>query len=407
MTGISLAVDARNLTADLFPDGDIRQFLRHWADLEQLLRGKVVQAGTPFAVRTDDGVLQMEVIYPLTPVTVDERTEFGIVAVRERSSIRNVYQCATCRREGKRTYGPFICKQRYQDRTFCDQRVCDEHTVVLPGSLTARCPRHEPVCQDCGSPGAVWCPGPRCDSHKAWCRRHSATHTSEPTMSYCLPCLAALFPPCGVSNCDKVGSISCDHITHDGRPCDARRCPRHAKRWQVFGPHAEGLGRCEVHERLRGLPAQELIYQVLGACAVRHMRAPSLPSLRHMLMKLTEQNRDMDNVLALATARPGFAAASVQRQIAALVDRNEPGWVKVAAAAAASLEERTAQLKDWLNRQGNYQAASYLAGKHWVRPRDGRPGTLFVACDARLLPRPWRDAASAALGFDVRLETRG
>jgi hypothetical protein len=275
VTGISLAVDARDLRADVFPEGDIRQlFLRQWADLEPMLRGRTLQAGTSFPVRVEDGVLRIEVIYPLAPVLVDERTEFGIVAVRERPSVRGVYQCATCRREGKRTYGPFICKQCPAQ----DRRVCDLHAVVLPGSPTARCPQHQPACQDCGTTAAVWCPGPRCRGRTAWCERHPPSRTSEPTTSYCLPCLTELFPPCGQARCARVGSISCDHLSRDGRPCDARRCPRHAQRWQVFGPHAEGLGRCEVHTQLRGQPADELIYQVLGACAARKPRHRPCPA---------------------------------------------------------------------------------------------------------------------------------
>ena len=168
MTGISLVVDARNVSADMFPDGDIRQFLGQWADLEQRLQGRALQAGNSFSVRVDDGELRMEVTYPLTPVLVDERTRFGIVAVRERPSVRRVYQCATCRREHKRIYGPFICQRCPQE----DRRVCDQHAVVLPGSLTerrsliARCPQHQPACKDCGAAAAIWCPGPRLGQYR-------------------------------------------------------------------------------------------------------------------------------------------------------------------------------------------------------------------------------------------------
>jgi hypothetical protein len=367
-----------------------------------MLRGKTVQSGTSFPVHVEDGVLRMEVIYPLTPTLVDERTEFDIVAVRERPSVRNAYQCATCRRAGNRTYGPFICQQCPQQ----DRRVCDVHAVVLPGSLTARCPAHHPACEGCGTTAALWCPGPRCEGKTAWCRSHSAAHTSESSTSYCLPCLAELFPPCGIRNCDAVGSISCDHLSGDGRLCDARRCPRHASRWQVFGPHAEGLGRCEAHANLRGRPAEELVYQVLGACAVRKLRAPTLPSLRHMLMKLTERNRGMSEVLSLASVAPASAPPPLQRPVSDLVARNRSRWEEAAVGAEDAVEQGTARLKDYLNRYGNYQAANYLTGKNWVKPREGRPGTLYVGCDPRLLPRQWRDAASAALGFDVRLETR-
>jgi hypothetical protein len=367
-----------------------------------MLRGKTLQAGNSFPVRVEDGVLQFEVIHPLTPVLVDERTEFGIVAVRERLSVRGVYQCATCRREGKRTYGPFICLKCPE----LGRRVCDLHAIVLPGSLIARCPQHQPECRGGDTAAAIWCPGPRCESRTAWCRRHSASHSSEPTASYCLPCMAELFPPCRVGNCDAVGSISCDHLSPDGRPCDERRCPRHAKRWQVFGPHAEGLGRCEVHAQLRGRPAEVLLYQVLGACAVRGQPPPSLASLRHMLMKLTEQNRGMREVFSLAVAAPASAPPALQRQVSDLVTQRKQRWRKAVEEAEDAVKERTAQLQNWLNQHNNFQAASSLEGTYWSKPREGKPGMLRVSCDARLLSRAWRDAASAELGFEVRLETR-
>jgi hypothetical protein len=401
MTGISLAVDARDLSSDLFPNGDIGPFLEHWTDLEERLRGQRLEPGTSFSVRLPGGELRMDVVSLLAPVVVDERTEFGIVAVRERSSVRSTYQCGTCRRASQRTYGPFICTQCPKS----DQRVCDQHAVVLSGALTARCPQHAPAC-DCGTPAVIWCPGPLCHGRHAWCRMHSAAHASEPATAYCLPCLAELFPPCGVGRCDAIGSIACDHLSADGRPCDARRCPRHAKRWQVFGPHAEGLGRCEVHASLRGQPANELIYQVLGACAVRDQRPPTLASLRHMLMKLTDRNRTMREVYSLATAAPAATPPGLQRPVSNLVSKQKQRWHDDAVRSEESVDQRTAELRAWLNQHHNYQAAAALEGKTWVRPRADRPGMLFVAIDARLLNRQWRDAASTALGFDVRLETR-
>jgi hypothetical protein len=123
-------------------------------------------------------------------------------------------------------------------------------------------------------------------------------------------------------------------------------------------------------------------------------------------MKLTERNRGMSEVLSLASVAPASAPPPLQRPVSDLVARNRSRWEEAAVGAEDAVEQGTARLKDYLNRYGNYQAANYLTGKNWVKPREGRPGTLYVGCDPRLLPRQWRDAASAALGFDVRLETR-
>jgi hypothetical protein len=405
MSRISVVVDARDAGDALFPDGDVAPFLRNWADLESQLRGRTLQSGVIFSVPLPSGKLKVEIIGPDEPVIVDERAEFGIVAVRERPQVRDVYLCSTCRRDGDRKYGPFICVQCPQD----DRRICDRHAVVLPGALaaatgalTANCPAHRPMCA-CGRTAAIWCSGPNCGSRVAWCAAHAAAHSSDPATLYCGRCLAEKFAPCGLGRCDAIGSIRCDHLDDAGRLCGAPRCPRHARRWQVFGPHSEGLGRCESHAVLQGKPADWLLYQVLGACSVRRLRPPTLGGLRHMLLKLTGQARPMDSVLTLAL-RTSATAPALTSELRALTDKQAATWGAAAAAAAASADQQLAQLKDWLNRQGQYNAATVVTATHWVRPRDDRPGVLRVRCDPRLLPRYLRDQAGAALGFEVRME---
>jgi hypothetical protein len=393
MTTVAVAVDARELSGTLFPEDDVGTFVRYWADLEALLQGRSVRAGDRLSVQVEDGPLVVEILTPAE--RIGPQTLFSVVAVRERPIVGKAYRCGTCHHR----YGPFICSRCPKE----SQRVCDQDVVLLPGSLDGTCPQHRPVCQECGQPADVRCPGPRCGGRRGWCTPHTRTHSSNPDTAYCADCLTELFPPCGVDRCPGVGSIECDHLDPTGQRCPARRCPRHGRRWQVFGPHEQGLGRCDAHANLQGLSPDGLLYQVLGACTARGHRPPTLPSLRHMLMKVTMRQRSIGDVLQLSLATPHTAPA-LHRELDRLVDSVRRRWTAAAASAAGDLDEYTRQLLEWLYRAGNHQAAESLVGTGWARPRDGRPGKLFVRCDPRLLSRAWRDAASAALGFEVRLE---
>lgn len=402
MTQVSLVVDAQAFSGSLFPDDDVDTFVSTWRAIEPQLVGRSLTPGLSFPVRLDGGEITFVVASTDTPAPTDQNTGYGVIAVREPPHLPSRIQCSACRFAGRARYGAFACAQCSEP----DQRLCDEHAQLLPGGLDATCVAHRLTCDECGRPGAARCPGPRCKGRKGWCSTHLHRHRSDPTTSYCKSCLEQLFPPCGFRACDGVGSIECDHLDERGHRCRARRCTRHARQWQVFGPHREGLGRCDAHQGLRQLTPDQLLYQVLGACASRRVSAPTLPSLRHMLMKVTGVQRSVTDVLDLARATPNRSPALGDR-IGELVTRESKRWTAVATQLEDALQERTAELKAWLIANGNTNAATMVVGTSWVRPREGRPGMLFVRCDPRYLPRPWRDAADGALGFSVRLERNG
>jgi hypothetical protein len=201
-------------------------------------------------------------------------------------------RCRLCVRDGRRTPSSLRC-------AFCkkDSQICEEHAILVAGSLKAFCLEHAPACE-CGEPAAAVCRGPRCEPEggRMFCRPHLVAHPNVPDIAYCSACYAALFPPCDVSGCDGIGGIECLHMDPGTEePCRRRLCPRHAHRWQVFGPHRIGLGRCDAHSVLRALDDLAVIFQIVAGTALLRAKVsserrgrihlPTLPAVRRILMK--------------------------------------------------------------------------------------------------------------------------
>jgi hypothetical protein len=174
-------------------------------------------------------------------------------------------------------------------------------------------------------------------------------------------------------------------------------------RWQVFGPHVQGLGRCGPHAQLSRLPPKGLLYQLLGACALRGHSLPSLAGLRYMLMRMTHRHHALDDVLRLATGIPP-AAPALRAELDAVVGRRTPKWKQEVTKANEAMRKALLALQEWLRRAGRPQAADAVVATAWVHARDERRGMLFVRCEERLLPRPLRVRASSDLDFDVMPE---
>lgn len=397
---VSVVVDAREAEQALFPNGDVSEFVKSWALLEKSLRGSLLRAGHTITADLDAGRVSFTFVHPSTFV-VDETTDFGIVAVRETPTVRTHYRCRVCREGGRRVYGPFICGSCTEDN-----RVCDDHVLLLPGSLNPVCQEHSPSCsaKGCSSLADLWCPGPRCRSREAWCRRHAATHGNSGDVAFCAGCLEALYPPCAQRDCSAIGSVGCDHVELSGGLCGERMCPRHARVWQVFGPQREGLGRCSRHSRLTGLRPDDILVQALGGSVLRGFRRPpTLASLRYVLMKTTGTNVSMAQAAAIAMETPRHHAA-LAKQLAQVVRENQDAWKRQANDTEETIRVHFAQLQAWLRTRGETNALTTLRATGWGRPRGTEPGKLFVQGEARYFPRALRDQASEALGFSIRME---
>lgn len=426
MSVVTIVVDAREADRAFLPRGDVGRLVETLRALESALSGAVLRANTSFTVEVTGpsgdplGQIAVEVISP-PEARVDAGTEFAVVAVRERAHVPATRQCAACARSGRVTFGPFECGSCPDDA----RHVCDEHVVLLPGSLrthnrlTATCPDHHPVCSECGATAIAWCPGPACRSQVAWCARHLVVRDPGPDqVRYCVSCHDTLFPSCGEPGCSAVGSMSCQHLDDSGRFCGVRVCPRHATLWQVFGPQRQGLVRCREHSRVSGLLPQRVMYQVLGACTQledrstgqrRTLHPPSLPGLRYIVMKASNVNPSMAQTLAWAESSPQDSPA-LRRQIGEVVAGSRRRWRDAAAEVEAGQATAEAKLREWLIGAGRREVADAFVARGWARPRvvEGRQvaGKLFIQADARYFPLAARQRASADLGFEVRLERR-
>ncbi|MGR6967046.1 hypothetical protein ACU610_21545 [Geodermatophilus sp. URMC 61] len=412
MTQIALSVDSRGLPGGLFGSADLEAFVRAWRQVEDRLQDRTLSPGTVLPVTLDAGRLDFTVLSPQEPVTVGPDTEFGIVSVLERHRVHEAHGCATCARDGRSTYAPFVCGECPEE----GHGVCDEHARLLPGGMAATCPAHEPACAACSSPAAARCPGPDCRSRTAWCAAHLQAHSSDPETGYCARCRDRLFPECGISSgCPGVGSVSCEHVEPEGRLCEARRCPRHAWRWQVFGPQQIGLGRCEAHSSTRADRAADVLYQILAACALKGSRLPTAPSLRHAVVKSTGQQVALRDVVTLAQQQPASAPPALRELLRDVVLRTRERWKDQASANEAGERRATEALLAWLTSVGKAEVAAALTVRNYAPAREARPAgegrdaqearnaALFVYCDRDLLPPRVRREAADALGFDVVL----
>jgi hypothetical protein len=122
-------------------------------------------------------------------------------------------------------------------------------------------------------------------------------HPKIPDLYYCRECHQIEFPPCEASGCTSFGTIRCSHVDADSeRSCNRAFCAEHARRWQVYGPHRIGLGRCPEHSALSNLPVGDVLFQVAAGTEVRRqagrkgrredwVRLPSLQAIGHILTK--------------------------------------------------------------------------------------------------------------------------
>jgi hypothetical protein len=268
-------------------------FLVLWQRAEASLAGKTLAPETRLSVPVPEvGVLGLEVLSVPggRAVVVTPGTAFAIHSLLEPPPPEQ--RCRLCAREGRQTLAPLRCADCKKDA-----RMCEEHAVFVGGSLKAFCLEHAPACE-CGQPAFAVCRGPRCEPEggQVFCAPHLVAHPSVADLTYCSACYAALFPPCDMSGCGGIGGIECLHVDPvSEEPCRRRLCPRHAHRWQVFGPHRVGLGRCDAHSVLQRLDDDGVIFQLAaGTVLLRgkvsperraRIHLPTLPAVRRILMK--------------------------------------------------------------------------------------------------------------------------
>lgn len=409
MTIIRLTVDARGMASRFLPPGDVSKLVDLWHDFEPHLRGYTLEAGQVLPAEPRDsqgplGTLKFQVEYPRS-AQVDETTQFEIVSILERPRIAAIYRCATCQREENVTYGPFVCNGCPSHAA----RVCDNHVLLLPGSLTGRCPGHTPICS-CGQRAVAWCPGPQCRGGVAWCVTHLVSHAGrDHEVKYCQVCYSTRFPACSRQGCHEVGSMRCQWVDDRGRSCAQNVCPRDATLWQVFGPARPGLVRCSEHSAVLAQRPDEMVYQILAHSVLqrklKHTRSsrdeiPSLGGFRYILAKPGRINPTVAEALAHVTQSAARAPA-LRKDIEAIVFRNHAQWRKFVEATEGAQNAAFERLINWIRSNGDQRALPTLASKGWVRARDDRPAALIISVDARFFPAARRTMAEQSLGFTI------
>lgn len=389
---VELILDVRELRT---PPGDRNEFAALWNLIEPALNGRDLRAKRIHELVGADGTLRLEVARIAAGTgLVTAGTRFAVVAVRERPELH--YRCKECADIGRQEYGPFICSDSSASQ---EHRVCDLHVSILDGSLTPTCRAHRPSCRACGNQATFWCAGKSCRRNVAWCKRHHKQHPQDPDVAYCPDCYAAQFPPCEATGCSAIGTVTCEYVSRTIESCGRRMCTRHARRWQVFGGERLGLGRCAAHSRLTGLPAQEIVSQIVVGASTRKRpeRLPSLAGFGHSLRLTGHLTASVDYPAIFAMLNGlddsmsrwnAVPAGSSPVRVRAAMEKAMPDWKRQAAGAKDNQREGerlVAQLRqivqELLRRDGAAIAATItLAEYKSARPNSQPPvpARLFV-----------------------------
>jgi len=262
-----------------------RGFIDLWQLLAPTMEGQALSAGKSYNIaHPQHGKIGITLItVPPECAVFRSETPFAIHSVLEQPVVH--YACATCRKEGRRQYGPFVCQRCRDDRN--ETRLCDQHVVVLDGSMASFCTEHHPV-SPTGEQAIFWCMGPQCRNKQvAWGPSDRHVHPNDSDYFYCPGCYEELFPQCtGFANCKDTGSNACEFVdpTSEKR-CGTRLCNIHVRRWQIYGPHRLGLSLCNTHRRVSGFSDAPVAYEVVAGSAMRGgaSRLPTLGAVRHIL----------------------------------------------------------------------------------------------------------------------------
>lgn len=314
--------------------GGAEAFQALWSDIERVLGGRVLTSGRAHEIRhATRGTIRIRVIAQSSPPpTVDGTTQFAIHSVLEPPALR--HRCSVCLQSGITRYGPFVCSASREAGE--ERRLCDDHVVILDGSLRPFAPDRRPSCRGSGAPATFWCLGPDCWGRVAWSDGYRRVHPGDPDAAYCPSCYAELFPACSHPGCDGTGSVRCEFVDADDHSvCGVRMCPPHARRWQVFGPRIEGFGLCPRHASVDRLSEAGIVEAiVLGTAARRRAaagphgagtRGASLPSpqaFQHILRKAKGSALELRQIAGLVESMRRHARGHADAvEVSRLLDR--------------------------------------------------------------------------------------
>ncbi len=298
-SSVEIILDLREFSSRVIKPEDFRKL---WTQLTPALIGRTLSPGdAPILKDPRRGTVRLQVISVPTGFSkVDQNAAFSIYSVLEQPVV--THRCSVCS-----GYAPFVCSTCTGEK----KRMCNEHAVILDGSMRAFCPGHAPLCASSGSRATFWCDGPDCRGRVGWSEASRTAHPNDADHWYCPACFKQLFPRCEDKRCNDTGTVSCEHVDSTRRErCGRRVCNRHAWRWQIYGPHRVGLGLCPHHRDLRQLSDEAIVFQLIAGTAFRNrsnaqggrnrrrefFNVPSLQSIRHIFLHTRKDVYDVRKI---------------------------------------------------------------------------------------------------------------
>jgi len=268
---VDVALDLRELKIKV---ENKRELLAAWRNIACDLIGKPITPGQWLEQAGPTGHWKMLVLDPRGVTVIGDDTLFNVVDLGRNPEIRHA--CKECQKESKTTFGPFFCPDCREQKL--PDRLCEAHAHFLENKFMTYCQEHLPRCQcrkDCPDPSTFECD--RC--HKPFAEKWKRKHPNDPLMLLCSNCYAFQFEICAECKREgrkRLGKSRCAFPTGIGDERHGERlCTlRHARQWQIWGPHWRGVILCEEHyRRLAQATPADLLWMLVAA------RAPA-PFLR-------------------------------------------------------------------------------------------------------------------------------
>jgi hypothetical protein len=246
---VDVALDLRLLNVKLESRDD---FFQVWKDLAGRLVGRAICSGAMLQITGLHGEWSMLVLDSRGVTVLENATRLNIIDLGRPPEIRHA--CKEHLKKNEEVFGPFFCPVCREEKS--SDRLCESHAHFLENKFTTYCRSHLPSCQ-CreGCPDSSTFECDRC--HKPFAERWKKNHPNDPLTLLCTTCYAFQFQTC--AQCDqegrrRLGKSQCafptgmDDERHGKRLCTLR----HARQWQIWGPHWRGVILCEEHYKYLG-----------------------------------------------------------------------------------------------------------------------------------------------------------
>lgn len=262
---IDVTLDLRQLNIRL---RDREDFHKVWNSLVRQLVGKPVSSGQQLQLTEQRGSWNMLVLDSRDVTVIDDRTLLNVIDLERPPEIRRA--CKEHAKNNETVFGAFYCPVCRDEKK--PDRLCETHANFLENKYTAYCFEHLPHCRcrkDCSDLATFECE--RC--RKPHAESLKKRHPQDPLTLLCQKCFIFQFELC--SQCQneghrRLGKSRCAFptggaVAAEDERCGKRLCTlRHARQWQIWGPHWRGVALCEEHFiRLPAAKPAELLWMLV------------------------------------------------------------------------------------------------------------------------------------------------